>query len=253
MRFIFTGTGTSQGIPVIGCTCDVCQSSDYRDQRLRTSGLLEHLQTRITFDTGPDFRAQMLRRGVNHLDAVVFTHQHKDHTGGLDDIRAFNYQQKRAMDIFANAPTIQHLHKEYYYIFENKDYPGIPLLNIYEVKEEAFQIGDLELIPIPVIHGKLPIHGYRCANFAYITDASFIPASSMDLLIGIEVLVLNALRIQEHHSHFHLDAAIEIARKLEVKRAYFTHISHLMGQHHTIDPLLPEGMYIAYDGLVLDL
>ncbi len=252
MRFIFSGTGTSQGIPVIGCDCEVCISSDDRDKRLRTSGLLEDQHTRITFDTGPDFRQQMLKRRVTSLDAVVFTHQHKDHTGGLDDIRAFNYQQGKAMDIYANADTIEHLHREYYYIFENKDYPGIPLLNICEVKQAAFCIGTLTLIPIPIIHGQLPILGYRCGKFAYITDASHIPESSLTLLEGIEILVLNALRKKPHHSHFHLEAAIQMAQQLGVRRAYFTHISHLMGKHEEIEQSLPEGIFLGYDGMVLE-
>lgn len=251
MKFIFSGTGTSQGVPVIGCGCEVCSSTDSRDKRLRTSGILMGDQTTLVFDTGPDFRQQMLRHDIRVLDAVVFTHQHKDHTAGLDDVRAYNFILRRKMPIYADELTQAHLHKEYYYIFERTDYPALPQLEIQSIDpKQPFQVGELELQPIPILHGKLPILGYRIGDFAYITDASYIPESSLTLLKGLEVLVLNALRKKEHRSHYNLAQAIEVVRYLKPQVAYFTHISHFMGKHAAVESEdLPDGMHLAYDGL----
>jgi len=255
LKFIFTGTGTSQGVPVIGCNCEVCKSSDPRDKRLRTSGLLQVNGLNIVFDTGPDFRQQMLTYDVQVLDAIIYTHQHKDHTAGLDDIRAYNFRLRRKMQIFANDLTLDHLRKEYYYIFENSDYPALPQLDIHLIDGDSdFTVGDTVFTPIPVIHGKLPVLGYRIGNFAYITDASYIPQDSIDRLQGLEVLVLNALRKQAHRSHFTLPGAIQMVRQLNPRRAYFTHISHIMGKHDVVETEdVPEGMYLAYDGLEVEM
>lgn len=252
MKFTFIGTGTSQGIPVIACPCEVCVSADPRDNRLRTAGLLQSDTTTLVFDTGPDFRQQMLRHQVKVLDAVVFTHQHKDHVAGLDDVRAYNFLLNRKMDIYANQLTIDHLKREFYYIFEENQYPGIPMIDTHLIESAPFQVGDIGLTPVPVLHYKLPVLGFRVGKFAYITDANYISDESMALLEGVEILVLNALRLKKHLSHFTLDEAIEVAEKLRVKAAYFTHISHLLGKHEEISKRLPAHMQLAYDGLSLD-
>ncbi|MEM6265299.1 MAG: MBL fold metallo-hydrolase, partial [Bacteroidota bacterium] len=218
MKFTFTGTGTSQGIPVIGCGCAVCTSSDPRDNRLRTSGLLEKWDTAIVFDTGPDFRQQMLRTGIRYLDAVVFTHQHKDHTAGLDDTRPFIFRQRKDMQVYATEAVIEHLKKEYYYIFENGDYPGVPKLAMNQITEAPFQIGDIDLLPLPALHGSLPVMGYRSENFAYLTDVNHIPEATMELMHGLDVLVLDALHRQKHYSHFTIYEAIAAAEKIGAKQ-----------------------------------
>lgn len=252
MKFTFTGTGTSQGIPVIACPCEICNSPDPRDKRLRTSGVLQSDTTTLVFDTGPDFRQQMLRHEIKVLDAVVFTHQHKDHVAGLDDVRAYNYLLDRKMDIYANQLTLDHLKKEFYYIFADLKYPGIPQIETHLIDKEPFRIGDIELLPIPVLHYKLPVLGFRVQNFAYVTDANFISPESMALLEGVEILVLNALRKNKHLSHFTLDEAVAVSRELGVKQAYFTHLSHLMGTHATVSRELPDWVSLAYDGLSID-
>lgn len=253
LKFTFTGTGTSQGVPVIGCECEVCRSEDPRDNRLRTSGLVQVNDKTFVFDTGPDFRTQMLRNKVKVLDAVIFTHQHKDHTAGLDDVRAYNFLLRRHMPIYANAATITHLKREYYYIFEANDYPALPRLQLEEINDQPFSVCDVNIVPIPVMHKNLPVWGYRIGDFAYVTDTNFIPEESMEKLQGLEVLVLDALRPQSHPSHFSLDEAIEVALKLQAKHTYFTHISHLMGKHEDVNKNLPANIELGYDGLVVDI
>lgn len=254
MTFTFTGTGTSQGVPVIACPCPVCQSTDPLDQRLRSSGLLRAGETTLVFDTGPDFRQQMLRERVHKLDAVVFTHSHKDHVAGLDDVRAYNYLLGRDMPIYGTAETLAHLHREFYYIFEHASYPGVPRLELHEIDpDRAFRVGEVELLPIPVLHGRMPVLGFRCGDFAYITDAKEIPPASMERLAGVKVLVLNALRHDPHHSHLTLREAIALARQIGAQQAWFTHISHLMGLHAEVQAHLPPGVALAYDGLRISL
>jgi phosphoribosyl 1,2-cyclic phosphate phosphodiesterase len=254
LQFIFTGTGTSQGIPVIACTCPICTSTDPRDNRLRTSGVLRKGNTTISFDAGPDFRMQMLRNKVNSLDAVVLTHQHKDHIAGLDDVRAYNFILRKQMPLYGNAMTLEHVRtREFYYVFEERKYPGVPQIVLHEIGTTPFQIGEIELMPVPVMHHKLPVLGFRVDDFAYITDANFIPEESMNKLGGLKVLVLNALRREPHLSHFNLKEALEIVEILKPERAYFTHISHLLGKHADLEKELPKGVELAWDGLTIEI
>ena len=250
LTFTFLGTGTSQGVPVISCPCAVCQSDDPRDRRLRSSGLLQGGDTTVVFDTGPDFRQQMLREQVDDLSAVVFTHQHKDHTAGLDDVRAYNFLQGKDMPVYLTEAVEVHLRKEYYYIFEQSDYPGIPKLQLHRIAPaQPLRIGDLTLTPIPLWHGKMPVLGYRCGDFAYLTDVNQIPPASMALLAGVKVLALDALRREPHHSHFTLREAVAVARQIGAEQTWLLHISHLMGTHAETETELPPDIRLAYDGL----
>lgn len=252
-RMVFLGTGTSQGVPIIGCDCAVCQSSDHRDLRFRTSVALEGPNSRVVIDTGPDFRMQMLREGFRQLDAIVYTHEHKDHLAGMDDVRPFNYMQNTAMTLRASSRVEEALRRDFHYAFEEHRHGGVPNVNIAPIRDETpFVAGGMTWMPIPVMHGELPIHGFRVDDVAYITDASAISERSISLLDGLEVLVLNALRPQSHYSHFSLPEALEVAQAVNANRTYFTHLSHLMGTHSDVDQALPEGVRLAYDGLVLE-
>jgi len=250
---IFLGTGTSQGVPFIGCNCAVCTSPDPRDNRLRSAIWLQSEQTSVVIDTGPDFRQQMLRAGVTKLDAVVYTHGHKDHVAGLDDVRAYNYWQNKAMNLYADGLTEEVLRREFQYAFSGVQYPGIPVLDIVPVTGAAFDIGDLHFEPIQVMHYKLPVYGYRIGNFTYITDANYIAPEELEKIRGTEVLVLNALRHEPHISHFTLNEAIALSEKVGAAKTYFTHASHQLGLHAVLEKELPEGMFIAYDGLRLEV
>lgn len=249
----FLGTGTSQGVPFIGCNCAVCTSPDPRDNRLRSAIWLQSEQTSVVIDTGPDFRQQMLRAGVTKLDAVVYTHGHKDHVAGLDDVRAYNYWQNKAMNLYADGLTEEVLRREFQYAFSGVQYPGIPVLDIVPVTGAAFDIGDLHFEPIQVMHYKLPVYGYRIGNFTYITDANYIAPEELEKIRGTEVLVLNALRHEPHISHFTLNEAIALSEKVGAAKTYFTHASHQLGLHAVLEKELPEGMFIAYDGLRLEV
>ncbi|MCS6904530.1 MAG: MBL fold metallo-hydrolase [Bacteroidia bacterium] len=251
MKVIFLGTGTSQGIPVIACNCAVCTSTDSKDKRLRSSILVEDNNLTFVIDTGPDFRQQMLRAKVKRLDAVLFTHKHKDHTAGLDDVRAFNFRQAQAMPIYADALTLSGIEQEFSYIFEDNKYPGIPQLEIHIIDHRPFYLRDLLITPVPVLHHKMPVLGFRIHNFAYVTDANYIPPSSMELLQNLDILVLNALRHEKHISHFTVSEAIEIIQLLKPKKAYLTHISHLLGKHEEENRKLPPNIELAYDELEL--
>ncbi len=253
MKITFLGTGTSQGVPVIACDCEVCKSTDLLDKRLRSSILIESEEKTVIIDTGPDFRQQMLRENVQKLDAVVFTHEHKDHIAGLDDVRGFNFKQKSAMDIYANLAVQDALRREFHYIFSDFKYPGIPLLNIHTIGNEQFSIGDIELTPIEVMHYKLLVLGFRIKDFTYITDAKTVSESEQEKLKGTKILVINALQKEKHISHFTLTEAIDFAQKIGAEKTYFTHISHKLGKHQDISKELPEGIELAYDGLVLDI
>ncbi|NVK49052.1 MAG: MBL fold metallo-hydrolase [Cyclobacteriaceae bacterium] len=253
MKIRFLGTGTSQGIPVIGCSCEVCKSLDFRDKRFRTSVHIELNGKSIVIDTGPDFRMQMLRAGITHLDAVLFTHEHKDHTAGLDDIRPFNFRQNRDMPVFGRAQVIEQIKQEFSYIFSEVKYPGVPRVITHVIDHTPFEVEGIRVTPIPVMHNKLPVLGFRIGEFTYITDANFISEESKKLIRGSRILVLNALQKTPHQSHFTFDEAIEQVSSLNVNEAYFTHISHKLGLHQEVEKELPEGIHLAYDGLVLNL
>ncbi len=251
LTITFLGTGTSSGVPVIACSCHVCTSADKKDDRLRSSIMVASARTTIVVDTTPDFRYQMLRANVRKLDAVVFTHPHKDHVAGLDDIRAFNFIQQQPMEIYANELTQQALLREFPYAFAEKKYPGVPEINLNTIDLTPFTIGDIPVIPVLVWHMKMPVFGFRFGSFTYITDANRIDNEEREKIKGSEIIVLNALRREKHISHFTLEEAITVAAELKVPRAYFTHISHQLGRHADISPELPSGMELAYDGLEL--
>jgi phosphoribosyl 1,2-cyclic phosphate phosphodiesterase len=251
LKITFLGTGTSTGIPMIGCPCAVCHSGDTKDKRLRSSILVQSATTTIVVDTTPDFRYQMLRADVKKLDAVLFTHPHKDHIAGLDDVRAFNFFQQRAMPIYANELTMEALMREFGYAFAQKRYPGVPNLQVHPITQEPFLIGDIFITPILVWHLKMPVYGFRFGAFTYITDANRIEEGEKEKIRGSTVLVLNALRKEDHISHFSLNGAIAMVQELHIETAYFTHLSHQMGLHHRTESELPNGIHLAYDGLVV--
>lgn len=253
MKVTFLGTGTSQGVPVIGCDCSVCTSLDFRDKRFRSSVHLQIGKLSLVIDTGPDFRSQILRAGITSLDAVLYTHEHKDHTAGLDDIRPFNFKQQKDMPVFGKLQVLEQIKREFAYIFSGKRYPGVPQVETIEIDENPFTIEGITVTPIPVLHYKLPILGFRIGDFTYITDANYISEESLKLIEGTEVLVLNALQKEPHISHFTLDEAVDMAQKIGAKESYFTHISHRLGLHDAVDRELPQGIALAYDGLQLTL
>jgi phosphoribosyl 1,2-cyclic phosphate phosphodiesterase len=238
---------------MIACNCAVCTSYDPKDNRLRSSIMVRSAETTLVVDTTPDFRFQMLREKVKHLDAVLFTHPHKDHIAGLDDVRAFNFFQEQAMQIYANQMTIDGLMREFAYAFADKKYPGVPNLELNTIGMEPFVIGDIPIVPIMVWHLKMPVFGFRFGKFTYITDANRIDDSEKEKIKGSEILVINALRKEKHISHYSLDEAVALVKELNVPTAYFTHISHQLGKHQDIEKELPEGMHLAYDGLMLKI
>jgi phosphoribosyl 1,2-cyclic phosphate phosphodiesterase len=251
MKVTFLGTGTSQGVPVIGCACEVCRSMDYRDKRLRSSVLIEESDKSIVIDTGPDFRQQMLREQINKLDAVIYTHGHKDHIAGLDDVRAFNFLHKRDMPIYGTDDVLRQLQIEFYYAFEALKYPGTPQLQLNEINDEEFEVSGVRFIPLPVKHFKMPILGYRVNDFCYITDANHIPDSTYNKMKGTKVLALNALQREKHISHFNLDEALDVATKVGADQTFLIHISHRLGLHKQIEKELPNSVALAYDGLTI--
>ena len=252
LKISFLGTGTSSGVPMIGCDCAVCTSPDPRDNRLRSSIRVQSDQTVLVVDTTPDFRYQMLRARIKHLDAVLFTHPHKDHIAGLDDVRAFNYFQAMPMQLYANQMTMDGLMREFAYAFADKKYPGVPDLELNTITLDPFAIGDIPVRPIQVWHLNMPVFGFRFGDFTYITDANRIEEAEQEKIRGSKVMVVNALRNERHISHYTLEEAIALVRELEVPTAYFTHISHQLGRHEDVERSLPAGMHLAWDGLVLD-
>jgi phosphoribosyl 1,2-cyclic phosphate phosphodiesterase len=253
LKITFLGTGTSQGVPLIGCECEVCKSVDARDKRLRSSVLVENNGDTIVIDSGPDFRQQMLRENVKKLDAVVFTHEHKDHIAGLDDVRAYNYWSGKEMDVYATVRVQQALQREFAYIFSGVEYPGIPKLKLHTISTIPFEVNSTMFIPIEVFHLHLPVVGFRIGDFTYITDANFIADQEKEKIRGSKVIVMNALRREKHVSHYSLDEAIELLNEFSPERGYLVHISHQLGKHADLEKELPSFISCAYDGLKIEV
>ncbi len=253
LKITFLGTGTSQGVPVIACDCVVCSSNNTKDHRLRSSVMIEVNNNVFVIDAGPDFRTQMLRANVKHLDAVILTHAHKDHIAGLDDVRAFNFIQKKAIDVYCREDVQIAIKNEFSYAFAIYKYPGVPEINLQKVENKTFEINGIKIIPIEVKHMELTIFGYRIGDFTYITDCNYISEPEFEKIKGSKVIILNALRRKKHVSHFSLDEAVEILKRLKPERAYLTHISHMMGLHDEVEKELPSFIHLAYDGLIVDL
>lgn len=253
MVITLLGTGTSSGIPLIGCRCDVCRSLDYRDKRLRVSVYVETQGKCFVIDTGPDFRQQMLREDITQLDAVIFTHQHKDHTAGLDDVRAFNFLQNKDMPVYGRLQVLEQLKREFEYVFADYRYPGIPRLQLHEITNSPFDVLGVTFTPIDVLHHRLPVFGFRIGNFAYLTDVNHIPEAELAKLQNLDVLILGALQRETHISHFNLQQAIDVVSILKPKVTYFTHLSHKMGRHAEVEKELPAHIRLGFDGLKIKL
>ena len=249
MQVTFLGTGTSGGVPLIGCQCEVCKSTDPRDNRLRTSILIEVNGLNIVVDCGPDFRQQMLRADVRSLDALLMTHQHKDHTGGLDDVRAYNFINKRAIDVYCDYATELGIKDQYSYVFTETDYPYLPKMNFIRIKNEPFDLKGVTVQPVEVMHGPMPVFGFRLGGFTYITDAKTIAPAEREKVRGSKVLVVNALRREEHYSHFTIDEALEFIADVIPETAYLIHMGHQFGLHAVTEKLMPANVKVAYDGL----
>ena len=253
MTVTFLGTGTSQGVPIIACECRVCRSEYSKDKRLRSSILIESTEAKIVIDSGPDFRYQLLREKLKTLDAVVFTHEHKDHIAGLDEVKSFNFINKMRMPVYATVQVQQALKREFAYIFSGDDYPGIPQVDLFTIDEKPFSIKDITLIPIDVIHYKMPVKAYRIKDFTYITDANFISETEKEKIKGSKIIVVNALRREAHVSHFTFQQAIDLMIELKPEKAYFTHISHQLGLHQEVEKELPSFIKLAYDSLKIEI
>lgn len=253
MEITVLGTGTSQGVPVVACSCEVCLSHDLKDKRLRTSVLVTVGKTSIAIDAGPDFRQQMLREAVRSLSAVVITHSHKDHIGGLDDVRAFNWVQKRPMDVFASKQVLRVVKKEFSYAFDEDKYPGTPQINLHTINSRPFFINELKVLPVKAWHYKMPVLGFRIGSFSYLTDANYIEPRELEKMRGSKVIMINALRKEKHISHYSLNEALALAAELQPQETYFTHISHQMGLYSKVQNELPPNTFLAYDGLKISI
>ena len=253
LEVVVLGSGTSQGVPVIACDCHVCTSTDTKDNRLRSSVMISYSGKNFVIDAGPDFRQQMLREKVKTLEAVIFTHEHKDHIAGLDDVRAFNFIENRDMDVWCTKAVEEALRREYHYAFSEDKYPGIPQLQLKEISDKAFELAGKNWIPVEVMHYLMPVKAFRIDNFAYITDAKTIANEEIEKLKGVEMMIVNALRQELHISHFNLEEALDLIEKVNPKQAYLTHISHLFGTQAEIEALLPAHVRVAYDGMHLSL
>lgn len=245
----FLGTGTSQGIPLIGCHCEVCDSTDPRDKRFRSSALIEYQGIKVVIDAGPDFRQQMLREDVRDLDAILLTHPHKDHTGGLDDVRAFNYITGKNMPIYCEPNVLESLKMEYSYAFREHKYPGVPEFEVHTIGTDPFFINGVEIIPVRAMHYKLPVLGYRFGKLGYLTDANYISDEDIQKFRGVDVFVINTIRREKHISHFSLDEALDVARRVGARQTYLTHLSHQIEKHSELSLFLPDGVTPAYDTL----
>jgi len=252
MKITLLGTGTSQGVPIIGCSCQVCQSTNPKDKRLRSSVMIEVMGNTFVIDTGPDFRQQMLQSKNTKLDAVIFTHSHKDHINGFDDIRAFNFIQKAPVDVYLESEVMHAIKRDYFYMFEEHKYPGVPEANFHIIDSKPFQIKGVEIIPIRVHHYKMPVLGFRIGNFSYITDANNIKPTEIEKMKGTEVLVINALRREPHISHFSLNEALEMIEKIKPNKTFLTHISHQLGLHNALNEELPANVEMGWDGMAIN-
>lgn len=253
MKVTFLGTGTSQGVPILCCECEVCRSLNPKDKRLRSSVLIQSSQANVVIDSGPDFRQQLLRKGLKTLDAVVMTHEHKDHIAGLDEVKAFNFFNKMRMPVYATERVQEALKREFAYIFSDEKYPGIPEVDLFTVRNDPFTIKEITFMPIDVLHYKLPVKAYRIKDFTYITDANFISKEEKEKIKGSKIIVVNALRREEHISHYTLEEAVNLLKEFNPEKAYLTHISHQMGLHEAVSKELPDFIEVAYDGLEIEI
>ena len=251
MKVTVLGTGTSQGVPVVACDCKVCSSKDPKDKRLRTAILVETSVNTIVIDAGPDFRQQMLREKIKKVNAVFITHNHKDHTGGLDDVRAFNWILKQPMEVFARQSVLKSIKKDFDYAFEEEKYPGVPQINLNTIENKPFSVNGEEILPIDALHAQLPVFGFRMGDFSYLTDANFLTDEELNKMKGSKYIIINALRKEKHYSHFNVEEAVDLLQYLKPEKGYLTHISHQMGLHEEINKELPPGIELAYDGLKL--
>lgn len=253
MKVLFLGSGTSSGVPLLACSCEVCTSSDTKDKRLRSAVLVQADEKNILIDIGPDFRQQLLRENIKQLNGVLVTHGHKDHTGGLDDIRAYNFAQKESMHLYCDKLTKKMIVAQNDYMFTENPYPGVASVDIHEIDKTAFKIGDIKIEPLDILHGKMPIKGFKINGFVYLTDIKFMEEHERKKIRGCNTLVVNAIRHKPHHAHFNLEEALEFIDDIKPKRSYLTHISHWLGKHSHIQPTLPPNVNLAYDGLRIEV
>ena len=254
MKITILGSGTSQGVPMIACDCHVCKSEDIRDKRLRSSIMISQNGENHVVDSGPDFRQQMLKHQVKTLSSILFTHEHKDHVAGLDDVRGFNYKESRNMEVFCTDRVEEALKREFHYIFSENKYPGVPRLNINNISTDNFILpGGIEVQPIQIMHYMMPVLGFRFGDFTYITDAKTISKVEIEKVKGTKILIVNALHQKEHVSHFNLEEALDFIKVVNPEKTYLTHISHTFGTFTEIQKMLPPNVFVAYDGLVIDI